>query len=247
MECIASAVIGNGVAMLKMQEIAYDERPREKTLIDGIQSLSNAEVVAMILGSGSRRESAVSLAARILATRGEGLSFLAEATAQELCEISGIGEAKACALLAAVELGKRITVAKVKRGRYVKSPEDICNLLMGELRYKQQELVYVVMLNIKNEIIAVENVSKGSLKTAGVSAGLIFATALKRGAYSVVLVHNHPSGRLEPSEGDIKTTEKMIEGGRLLGVKVSDHIIIAGDKYVSLRLSRTVNFEEGRK
>lgn len=211
------------------------ERPREKLFDKGVAYLSNTELVAILLGSGTRDQSAVELAARLIAADQSGILFLGSASPEELCAIDGIGPAKASVLIAAAELGRRIMTTPRRRKVSASSPDEVASLFMEEMRYLKKEHFKVLLLNVKNEIIASENVSIGSISSSEAHPREVFSGAVKRGAANVILVHNHPSGSPVPSEADRLLTERLSEAGKILGIQVLDHIIIGDGIFVSMK------------
>ena len=221
-----------------MKDLPEAERPREKLFINGPASLSNAELLAILLGSGTRSQSAVSLAERVLAADGSGILFLNDCTPEELCSIEGIGPAKSAALIASAELGRRLTTTPREKQANVSSPDDISKLFMQNMRYLKKECFKVLLLNVKNEIISIEDVSVGSLMSSDAHPREVFAAPLRRGAANVILVHNHPSGSSRPSQDDIDLTQRLSWAGDILGIHVLDHIIIGDGEYTSMKRER---------
>lgn len=211
------------------------ERPREKLFEKGAAALSNTELVAILLGSGTRKQSAVELAARLISSDRSGILHISSASPEELCEIEGIGPAKASVLIAAAELGRRMMTAPRSRKVRTSSPEEVAALFMEEMRYLKKEYFRVLLLNVKNEIITVEDVSIGSISSSDAHPREVFCSAVKRGAASVILVHNHPSGSPEPSEADRILTGRLVEAGKIMGIQVLDHIIIGDGVYISMK------------
>ena len=221
--------------IIKIKELPEPERPRERLIRNGAGALSNSELLAILLGSGDRNASAVMLAERLLSADSSGIRFLTECSPEELCSIKGVGPAKAAILMAAVELGRRIMTTSGTSRINIKSPDDVAALFMEKMRYLKKENFNVLLLNTKSEMIAVENVSVGSLSSAEAHPREVFSNALKRGAAGIILVHNHPSGNPEPSSADIKLTERLSEAGSILGIEVLDHIVIGDGIYVSMK------------
>ncbi len=218
-----------------IREMPVSERPREKLFEKGASALSNTELVAILLGSGTRKQSAVELAARLLAEDQSGILYLSGASPEELCSIEGIGPAKASVLIAAAEFGRRVMTAPRERRVSASSPGEVAALFMEEMRYLKKEHFRVLLLNVKNEIITMENVSIGSISSSDAHPREVFSSAVKRGAASVILVHNHPSGSPEPSEADRILTERLVEAGKIMGIQVLDHIIIGDGEYISMK------------
>lgn len=200
----------------------------------GASALSSAELLAILLGSGTKEESALNLAQRIL-TDSRGLRFLVEASLEELCSLKGIGLAKAAQIKAAVELGRRVACVKLDARPMVRSPRDACTLVMEEMCYLDREHFRAILLNTKNQVLAIETVSIGSLNSSPVHPREVFKKAVQRSAAAVVLVHNHPSGDPTPSAEDLEITQRLSEAGKLLGIEVLDHLIIGDHKFISLK------------
>ena len=218
-----------------IKEMPVSERPREKLFEKGVSSLSNTELVAVLLGSGTKKQSAVELAARLIASDQSGICHISNASPEELCSMEGIGPAKASVLIAAVELGRRIMTMPRSRKVRASSPDEVAALFMEEMRYLKKEHFKVLLLNVKNEIITSEEVSVGSISSSEAHPREVFSGAVKRGAANVILVHNHPSGSPVPSEADRLLTERLAEAGNILGIQVLDHIIIGDGVYVSMK------------
>ena len=229
---------GKTHAHTSMKDLPETERPREKLITYGAASLSNAELLAILLGSGTRSQSAVSHAESILAADCSGILFLNDCTPEELCSIEGVGPAKAAALIAAAELGRRLTTTPRKKQAVVSSPGEISKLFMQNMRYLKKECFKVLLLNVKNEIISIEDVSVGTLMNSDAHPREVFAAPLRRGAANVILVHNHPSGSSEPSQADIDITQRLAWAGDIIGIQVLDHIIIGDGEYTSLKRER---------
>ncbi|KXG77066.1 RadC family protein [Thermotalea metallivorans] len=225
--------IGNRHVLIK--EMAESERPREKMIQFGIKALSNAELLAVLIRTGTKETSAIELSQRILSYDQAGIHFLANCTIEELSQMKGIGPAKACQIMAAVELGKRIAAAGLRTKPCVKSPRDVANIFMEEMRYYKKEHFVTILLNTKNEIISSENVSVGSLNASLVHPREVFVNAIKKSAASMILLHNHPSGNPQPSKEDIAITERLVEAGKIIGIEVLDHIIIGDGIYTSFK------------
>ena len=181
----------------KIRYSVKDEFPREKMLKDGVKSLSNAELIAVLLRTGSRNKSVMELADELLKVDNEGIRFLKSASIEELCEIDGIGVSKASLIKAALELGVRIAESEVVRYQ-VKNPWDIYKYYMESMRYLKEEIFKTVLLNTKNEIITDIDVSHGTLNSSLVHPREVFKNAIKKSANKIILIHNHPSGNVEP-------------------------------------------------
>ncbi len=219
---------------ITVKEMALEERPREKMLNNGEKSLSNAELLAIILRTGTKKQSVLELANYILNKDSQGIRWLKDITVQELCEIDGIGISKATQIKAALELGIRISSAKPTKYK-VTNPWDIYKYYMEGLRYLNKEIFKIILLNTKNEIICDIDVSVGTLNMSLVHPREVFREAIKRNSNKIILMHNHPSGNIEPSNEDKNVTLRLIKCGDLIGIEVIDHIIIGDGLYYSFK------------
>ncbi len=224
-----------GTELMNMRQLPTEERPREKLLRAGKESLSTTEILAILLRSGTKDRSALELASELMTVSSEGIGFLAECRPEELAGIRGIGIAKACEILAAVELGKRIASRPAAKRIRISSAHDIAEIFMERMRYYKKEHFVSLMLNAKGEIIEEAKISVGDLCSSTTHPREVFVDAVRRSAGSVVFLHNHPSGDPEPSETDIKTTLRLMEAGEILGIPVLDHIVIGDGNYVSMK------------
>lgn len=220
---------------MKIQNMVACERPREKILQNGVEILSNSELLAVILQSGSKDESALVLGQRVIGILDHGLQDLSQTTVEELIQLKGIGPAKACQILSAMELGRRIAREKRQMFGKVNSPTTVVNFFQNQLRHLNKEEFIVVFLNTKNMISSYEVISIGSLNASIVHPREVFNRAIKKSAASILLVHNHPSGNPEPSQDDIAITKRLWEVGNLIGIHVLDHLIISDDAYYSFK------------
>ncbi|RDY29632.1 JAB domain-containing protein [Romboutsia weinsteinii] len=219
---------------MTMRDMAVEERPREKMLKSGEDSLSNSELLAILLRTGTKHKNAIELANYIINKDLQGIRYLQDMTIEELCKIDGIGLSKATQIKAALELGKR--VASFKPIKYkVKNPWDIYKYYMDSLRYQQKEVFKVVLLNTKNEIISDVEISVGTLNSSLVHPREVFREAIKRSTNKMILMHNHPSGSVEPSNEDKNITTRLMKCGELIGIEVIDHIIIGDGLYFSFK------------
>jgi len=210
-----------------------EDRPREKLMLKGKEALSNAELIAILIGSGSRNESAVDLSRRILASASDNLNSLSKLTIAQLMNFRGVGEAKAITIVAALELSRRRRVeetAKLEKITSSKMVFEIMQPIIGELSHEE---FWVLFLNNFNKVISKAQLSKGGITGTIVDVRLVFRLALENGATSLILCHNHPSGNLQPSNADKQITKKIKLGGESLDVKVLDHLIITETKYYS--------------
>jgi DNA repair protein RadC len=219
-----------------VRDLPEDERPRERLLKKGANVLSNAELLAILLRTGTREDSVLHLAEKVLAMYKErGFLSIMRISPGELSGIKGIGEAKAATIIAAVELGRRLS-EKVSEKRYViHGPEDAAVYVMPRFRYETKEHFAVMLLNTKNHVLSVHVVSIGSLSASIVHPREVFREAIQNAAASVILLHNHPSGDPSPSREDILVTERLVKAGKIMDIPVLDHIIIGDEKYISLK------------
>ncbi|MRT16642.1 JAB domain-containing protein [Vitellibacter sp. q18] len=210
-----------------------DDRPREKLLLKGRTALSDAELIAILIGSGSRKESAVSLSQRILASVSNNLSELGRLSISQLMEFKGIGEAKAISIAAAMELGRRRRTGEALERKKIGSSHSVFEYvqpIIGELPHEEFWILY---LNNSNKIIKSAQLSKGGITETVVDIRLAFKEALQLGAVGIILAHNHPSGTLKPSQADIRLTKRLQTAGESLDIKVLDHLIITEKAYFS--------------
>ncbi|MDQ0975673.1 DNA repair protein RadC [Neobacillus niacini] len=219
---------------LMIRDFPQDERPRERFIQNGPASLSNHELIAILLRTGTKDESVLQLSNRLL-TNFEGLRLLKDATLEEMTEIKGIGQAKAIQILAAVEIGRRIANLNYTDRYVIRSPEDGANYVMNDMRFLSQEHFVCLYLNTKNQVIHKQTIFIGSLNASIVHPREVFREALKRSAASIICLHNHPSGDPSPSREDIEVTKRLVECGKMIGIDVLDHLIIGENKFVSLK------------
>lgn len=212
---------------------AEDDRPREKLILKGKSVLSDAELLAIILGSGSRNMSALELARELLDHSQNDLNRFSKLTLNELRKFNGVGEAKAVSILAALELGKRRRETEFKRNPKIQSSQMAYEHIRTYLQDLQHEEFYVLLLNRANEIIRTERISVGGLSGTVADGKIIFRSALESGAHGLILIHNHPSGQLIPSENDKQLTRKMVEFGKYIDLPVLDHLIYCDHGYYS--------------
>ncbi|MFP4661333.1 MAG: RadC family protein [Halanaerobiales bacterium] len=217
-----------------IKEMPADERPREKLVKYGADSLSDAELLALIIRVGNTKRTAVELSQDIYNKYG-GLKALHYLTVKELKKVKGIGTAKAVQIRALVELSKRMASINREEKEIIKAPADAVKILMPELRYLTQEVFKVVLLDIKNQIISIPMISKGGLSSSIVHPREVFKEAIKHSSAAMILVHNHPSGIPDPSRDDINITKKLIDSGNIIGIDVLDHIIIGDGIFVSMK------------
>ncbi len=210
---------------LVIRDLPANERPRERLRDHGATYLSNAELIAILLRTGTASENVIHLATRLL-SQFDGLEGLARASFQELANQYGMGEAKTAQLQASLELGRRLLASSGEVRPYINSPQDVANLLMAEMAFLEQEHFRVILLNTKNQVMAVKELYKGNVNTAVLRGAEVFQEAVRSNCPAIVLVHNHPSGDPTPSPEDAKSTRQLVEAGRLLDIEVLDHIVI---------------------
>ncbi|MFZ2907130.1 MAG: DNA repair protein RadC [Cyclobacteriaceae bacterium] len=218
---------------LNIKSWAAEDRPREKLLLKGKAALSDAELIAILLGTGTASMSAVDVAKNILQHVNNDLNELARLTVKDLTKIKGIGEAKAITIVSALELGRRRKEITSEERPKITNSKDIYDLLKAEFLDIPHEAFWIVLLNRANRVIKKHQISQGGVAGTVADPKIIFKIALEELASAVVLAHNHPSGNLTASQADIDLTKKLKESGRLLEIQVIDHLIIAGNKYMS--------------
>ncbi len=220
---------------LKIKDMPQNERPKEKLLTCGADSLSNSELLAIILRTGTKGENVLQLSGRLLSEL-EGLDGILSANFNDIINIKGIKEGKASQVLAIAELFKRFkTLKSMRRDIKVTSPKDLADLLMGEMNELNQEILKVILLSTKNTIIGIKDIFKGSLNTSVVHPREIYKEAINKNSASIIICHNHPSGDPTPSKEDINITLRVKECGNIIGIQLIDHIIIGNNKFISLK------------
>lgn len=217
-----------------IRDLPVEERPRERLLRTGPEYLSNRELLAVLLKTGTKEQSALDLADHLIAHFGS-IRELACASFEEMSTVKGVGPAKAASIMAAFELAKRLSNSNLQANEVVNSPADAAAIVMDELCLLDREHFIILMLNTKNRVIAKKVISIGHLNATLVHPRELFKDVIKRSSAAVILVHNHPSGDPTPSRDDINITKRLCEVGRLLGIDVLDHLIIGDRQYVSLR------------
>lgn len=210
-----------------------DDKPREKLMNKGKAALSDAELIAILIGSGSRNESAVQLSKRILSSVDNNLNALGKLTIQQLMNFKGIGEAKAISILAAMELGRRRRAEEAVELKKITSSKSIFELMQPIIGELPHEEFWIVFLNNSNKVLSKSQLSKGGITGTLVDVRLVFKMALEMGAVSIILSHNHPSGTLQPSEADKQITRKLKLAGESLDIKILDHLIVTEMHYYS--------------
>lgn len=212
---------------------AEEDRPREKLLLKGRAALSDAELIAILIGSGTRNKSAVDVGKDILKSVNHNLHELAKLTVKDLQKFDGIGEAKAIAVVSALELGRRRKSAEPLKRESITCSEDAYRVMQPYLLDQPLEQFWIILMNRANAVIKVHNISQGGVSGTVADPKTIFKEALDKLASSVILVHNHPSGNLKPSEADIRLTKKLKEAGQTLDLPVLDHLIFTDHSYLS--------------
>ena len=223
-----------GMLKATMSCLPREDRPRERMLRFGEKYLTNAELLGIILNTGTKNESAVQLAQKLLVYHG-GLQALKDKSLQELMEVKGIGQAKGLQIIAAIELAKRFSQIQSMDRYIIRSPEDGANYIWDELRDEQQERFVCLYLSVKNHVIHKQTIFIGSLNSSIVHPREIFKEAIRRSAASVICFHNHPSGDPTPSTEEIAITRRLNQCGKIIGIDVLDHIILGRKRYVSLK------------
>lgn len=221
------------VKVTTIKEWAEDDRPREKLIAKSPKALTNAELLAILIGSGTKNESAVELSKKILASLDNHLSLLAKRSLKELTNFKGIGQAKAINIIAALELGRRRRLSEALDHKKITSSKDAYEVIGSIISDKSYEEFWCITLNRSNKVIKTIPISEGSISGTVADPKKIFKLALENNAASIIIAHNHPSGSLKPSNSDIKLTEKCKEAGKFLELPVLDHIIVGNDKYFS--------------
>ena len=223
---------------MKIKEVPTFERPYEKLELYGEQKLSNSELLAIIIKTGNKNESVVTLAQKILNMCGDNLRILQEISINDLMKIKGIGKVKAIQLKAVCELAKRMGQPLNTNKITLKSPEDVANLIMEELRYETKEEARVIILNIKNVVQKIVKVSQGGTNFAVIEPKEVLEDAIKLGAPRIILLHNHPSGDPTPSKSDYEVTDKIYECASMMGIELLDHIVIGDGNFESIFRNR---------
>ncbi|OMC99735.1 DNA repair protein RadC [Paenibacillus sp. FSL R5-0636] len=219
---------------IMLRDLPHEERPRERMMHYGAESLSQAELLAILLRTGTRRESAIHIAQQMLGKIG-GLRGLVDLSIEELTKINGIGPAKAVQLKAGIELGRRLANSRFNMPVIIRCPRDAAEILTEQLRYLQKEHFVCLFLNTKNHVIGQETLSMGSLNASIVHPREVFRAAIKCSSASIICAHNHPSGDPTPSPEDISLTARLLQAGEIIGIDVLDHLIIGDSSFVSLK------------
>lgn len=226
--------------MLKVKDLPLDDRPREKLILRGSQSLSDAELLAILLRTGTKGKSVIQLSQELLNRYGN-LAVLATVSVSALKQDKGIGNDKAATMAALFEISRRvISQNKIFSIKKITSPKDVADIFIPILRDEVKERFIVLCLNSANKIIKYEVISIGNLNSSVVHPREIFKVAIENNSANIILMHNHPSGNPEPSHEDISITKRLVEAGKLMDIQVFDHIIIAGDSFCSFTEKRLI-------
>lgn len=223
---------------IKMKELPESERPYEKLEMYGANTLSNSELLSIIIKSGTKEDSSVVLAQKILNLKGtnkeKNLNFLYEISIEELTKIKGIGKVKAIQIIATCELAKRMSKPVNSMKIVLKSTNDVAKLLIGELKDEKREIAKLLMLNSKNVLLRIVDIALGGGNFANIEPKIILREPIQIGAQKIILVHNHPSGDATPSKEDERMTDRIYEAADILGIQLLDHVIIGNNQYTSI-------------
>lgn len=235
---------------MKIKELPTAERPYEKLELHGEKNLSDAELLAIIIKTGTKSETSVEVAQKLLALNDnfncENLSFLKDLSLEEMKKIKGIGRIKAIQLKAICELATRMSRPTNYTQIQVRRPKDIATLLMNDMKYLKREVAKVVMLNSKNYIMKIIDIAYGSTNFANISIKEVLTEVIKSGAPNFMLVHNHPSGDSTPSKSDVDMTNHIYEAAQMLGIELKDHIVIGNAEYTSIFEKYVIEFENAK-
>ena len=219
-----------------LRDLPEEERPREKLIRQGAASLSDTELLAILLRTGTSSVSVLHLAEEVLAKyQDKGLVSIMNISPQEIASVHGVGLAKAATIVAAVELGRRLSTRAAQKQEKIEGPEDVARYASPLLRFEQKEHFLVMLLDVRNRVLAMPTISIGSLTASVAHPREIFREAIRYSAANLILIHNHPSGDPTPSGEDVRITKQMMKAGEIMGIPVLDHVIIAGDGFLSLK------------
>lgn len=219
-----------------VRDLPKEDRPREKLIGRGAAALSDTELLAILLRTGTPSVSVLHLAEEVLAKyRDKGLVAIMNMSPQEIATVHGVGLAKAATIVAAVELGRRLSTRAAQKTEKIEGPEDAARYMMPMLRYEQKEHFLVMLLDVRNRVIATSTISVGGLTSSIAHPREVFREAIRHSAAALILVHNHPSGDPSPSREDIQLTRQMMKAGDVMGIPVLDHIILANDDFLSIK------------
>ena len=217
-----------------IRDMPEGERPRERLAQYGADTRSNAELIAILLRTGMKGESVVNMSNRLL-SQFNGLERMGKASLPELCSLNGISEAKASQLLAAFELGRRLTSLSTDGRSTINSPRDVYNLLGADMRYRDQEHLRVLLVSTNSEVLGVHEIYKGTVNSAAVRVAEVLRPAIRENCPSIIVVHNHPSGDPSPSGPDVMITRQMKQAAEMMDIELLDHIVIGGRTFVSMK------------
>ena len=217
-----------------LHDLPKEERPRERLKKVGVDNLSLAELLALVIERGKRGENVLTIAQNLISHFGN-LENIKKASIEELCQVKGIGFATACKLKASFKLGEKAQITPTKHKQKIESPKDVFELLKNDLGDKKKEHFKVLSLDSRNKLISIDDVSIGTINANLVHPREVFKTAIQHLAVSIIIVHNHPSGDPEPSEDDLEITKRIVEVGKLIGINILDHIIITKTKFFSFK------------
>jgi len=217
-----------------LHDLPKEERPRERLKKVGVDNLSLAELLALVIEKGKKGENVLTVAQNLISHFGN-LENIKKASIEELCQVKGIGFATACKLKAVFKLGEKAQTTPTKYGQKIESPKDVFELLKNDLGDKKKEHFKVLSLDSRNKLISIDNVSIGTINANLVHPREVFKTAIQHLAVSIILAHNHPSGDPEPSKADLEITKRIVEAGKIMGIEVVDHIIITKNKFFSFK------------
>lgn len=218
---------------MSIKFLAEDDRPREKFLLKGKNAVSDAELLAIIMGSGSRNESAVELARRILDSVGNNFHELSKLSLQDLMKFKGVGEAKAISIATALEIGRRRASQEVPERKEIGKSLDAYEIFRPYLSDLNTEEFWAIFLNQKNKVIQTKQLTSGGISSSIVDIRVLYKTALEVFAVGIIVAHNHPSGNLQPSQEDLKITKQISDAGNILNIKLLDHLILSQTSYFS--------------
>ena len=218
---------------ISIKQLSADDQPREKLLLKGRSALSNAEIMAILIGSGTRSKSAVALCQEILQSVDNDLNQLAKLSIHDLVKFKGIGEAKALTIAAALEIGRRRKSEEFEKTQSIGSAKDVFTVMQSYFEDLEHEEFYIIILSRANKIKSIELISKGGISGTVADGKVIFKKALEKTASALILCHNHPSGNLKPSQADIQLTKKMVNFGANIDLPILDHLIITNEGYYS--------------
>jgi len=225
---------GEPKPVYRIMDLMASERPRERLLQHGAGALSDAELLAILLRVGVEGENAVQVGARLLSALG-GIAGIHRASYEEVCAQHGIGPAKAAQIKAAIELGRRLSSQVAEERPTIQSPQDAARLLQYEMSALEQEELRVILLDIRNRVLRIETIYRGSLNSSQIRIGEVYKAAIRANAAHIIVVHNHPSGDPAPSPEDVAVTRAIIQAGKLLDIDVLDHIVVAQGGWISLK------------